>query len=174
MLSLATIRLVLGLAALLGAAMFAAIAMHKVDNARYEALVASQAQGAQKALEAAIAKQAAYDAASIAAAEAEAQKQAALAAAANARKQEVRVHVITKRIAATCVPWGLIRVFDAAAIGSLASDLPLPAGKSDDACAPVTWLALANAIVANYDAANANAEQLNALIVFIKQMAAKR
>ena len=76
---------------------------------------------------------------------------------------------IIKTIAADCLPYGFIRLHNAAA--SLTGNLPvtLPAGKSDDACAPVSWLTVERTIADNYYTAQANAEQLNRLIDVLKQ-----
>lgn len=171
MLSLTEIKAVIGIVMLLVAGVAGAVVTHKVDAAGYARLELAQQQAATAALQAALAKQRAYDEAALKAAKDEADRQAALAAEANARAQEVKVHVITKYISSRCVPYGFVRVLDAAASGRLAADLPLPAGKSDVTCAPVTWADLARAIVANYDTAEENAEQLNALIDYIRKMA---
>lgn len=84
--------------------------------------------------------------------------------------QEVPRYVTTtveRRIG--CVPWGLVRVLDAAASGANPADLIPPAGQPDDACSPVTPLALGQSVVANYGVAHQNAEQLDALIGDITQ-----
>lgn len=73
-------------------------------------------------------------------------------------------HVTPAQDASGCVTYGLVRVLDAAALGADPGDLELPAGKSDDACAPVKASALAASIVENYGVGQQNAEQLNALI----------
>lgn len=67
-----------------------------------------------------------------------------------------------------CVPYGLVRVLDAASLGADPDDLSLPAGQSDGACAPVDAARLASSVAANYAAARANAEQLNALQAWVK------
>lgn len=144
----------------------------RLDAASYARLQLAQTQKANADLAAALAKQRAYDQAAIQAAQTEAQRQAAIARAALDRKQEVQVHVITRYISAKCVPYGFIRVLDAAALNAGAGTLSLPTGKSDDTCAPITWDDLANAIIDNYTLAHENAEQLNSLIAFIRQMEA--
>lgn len=91
--------------------------------------------------------------------------QQALAAVAATVKQKVphHVHEPAAPRAIGCVTYGLIRVLDAAALGIDPDDLALPAGKSDDACAPITNADLAAAVADNYASALSNAEQLNAL-----------
>jgi hypothetical protein len=59
-------------------------------------------------------------------------------------------------------------VLDAASLGADPDGLPLAAGQSDGACAPVTAAALAANVAANYGTARSNAEQLNALEAWIK------
>jgi hypothetical protein len=81
--------------------------------------------------------------------------------------KEVHRHVspaISDRI---CVPFGLVRVLDAASLGADPDTLSLPAGQSDGACAPVTADALAANVAANYATARSNAERLNALQAWV-------
>lgn len=136
---------------------------HKFDAGRYNALQASVEAAHAKALEAAMERQKALDAAAIAAADQETQAQAALAIQAKRQLAEVKKHAQVVHIASKCVPYGFVRVLDAAAFGISAERLPLPAGKSDAACAPIGWNALASAIIRNLGIARANSEQLNAL-----------
>lgn len=71
-----------------------------------------------------------------------------------------------------CVSYGLVRVLDAAAQGRDPAELQLPAGKSDDACSPVKASDLARNVAENYGISRQNSEQLDALILDIRQRVA--
>jgi hypothetical protein len=83
--------------------------------------------------------------------------------------KEVPVYVTphTDSVVISCIPYGFVRVLDAAIPGSGAngdpSALPLPSGQSDDSCAPISASVLAERLVADLGVAEANAEQLDAL-----------
>lgn len=89
-------------------------------------------------------------------------REEAVKAAVAKQKIVVRTVTITKEIpahvpddTALCIPLGLVRVIDAAALGrQSATDLPLGAGLSDESCAPLGARALAETIVRNYGAAS--------------------
>lgn len=148
------------------------------------ALELKYADAERKAVAAAQAEQKRLDDIGRQAAEQEAVKQQALAETAQAQLAEVQSHVqdfpasnvrVVGAVARpVCLTLGLIRVLDAAVHGTLASDLKLPAGKSDGSCSKIGPVALANSLVRNYAAANANREQLDALIAVVKQLAPKR
>lgn len=110
-------------------------------------------------------------------------------AVAEAKAQEtIHAHVVTvvksvtqyvtqkaDTILVPCIPYGFVRVLDAAALSTSSrpvspSDLALPTGQSDDACAPIKASDLAAAIAANYGTAEENAEQLNSLEAFVAKM----
>lgn len=78
--------------------------------------------------------------------------------------KEVPRYVTPAQDARSCITYGLVRVLDAAALGTRPAELPLPAGQSDDACAPVASSALASSVAANYGVALQNSTQLDALI----------
>lgn len=125
-----------------------------------DAVTTANAQAAGAKIDSA---QSAIDAKS---AEDSAAHQTAEARVATVVKQKVYIHVhdpVAPR-AVGCIPYGLVRLHDAAAIGVDPDTLPLPSGVSDDACSPVAVTALAEAIADNYAAARANAAQLNDLI----------
>lgn len=63
-----------------------------------------------------------------------------------------------------CIPWGVVRVLDAAATHRDPADLVPAAGQPDDACAPIAPAAFTAGLVGNYGVADQNAEQLDALI----------
>lgn len=80
--------------------------------------------------------------------------------------KEVPVYV-TEIQDRACVPYGIVRVLDAAALGSDPAALELPAGQSDDACSPLKPSDLARGILHNYEVAQQNAQQLDALIASV-------
>ena len=109
------------------------------------------------------------DAISLSGAAAEAAAQQKLADEKFVIAKEAHRHVppdISNRV---CVPYGVVRVLDAASLGADPDALSLPAGQSDGACAPVTAAALAANVAANYAAARANAEQLGALQAWVRE-----
>lgn len=62
-----------------------------------------------------------------------------------------------------CPTFGFVRVLDARALGADPEDLQLPAGKSNDDCAPISFGTLAENIVRNYGTADSDADQLDGL-----------
>lgn len=90
----------------------------------------------------------------------------------------VRTRTLTERIpvyvpvSSPCIPWGVVRVHDAAVLHVDPGSLQPPAGQPDDACSDVEPRAFVGAVVANYGIADANAEQLNALEASIQERAA--
>lgn len=78
--------------------------------------------------------------------------------------KEVPKYVTVQQDARSCVSYGLVRLLDAASSGRDPADLELPAGQSNDACAPVEASALAASVVENYGIARQNAAQLDGLI----------
>lgn len=142
---------------------------HKIMAGKYNALVAAQANALVKAQAEAAAHQRTFDNIALTAAQKERDEQAQRASGVERQLSEVGNHIFLDVIAPACVPLGFLRVLDAAAHGRSASSLSLPTGKSDGACAPVTWDAVARSVVGNYSTARANAGQLNGLIDFYRQ-----
>lgn len=69
-----------------------------------------------------------------------------------------------------CIPYGLVRVLDAAITGRDPASLDLPAGQSDDACSPLTTSALARGIIDGVVLpARQNAQQLDDLQADIRE-----
>lgn len=99
------------------------------------------------------------------------------AAAQDAEKEKTRVivqkvpHYLVRSVpvGTPCVPWGLVRLHDAAALGLDPDKVVAPAGQPDDECSGVSPADLASRIAANYGIARQNAEQLNALEADIRQ-----
>lgn len=103
---------------------------------------------------------------------------AAKTAAAAQTRIVTRYVTLTKEIPAhvppssPCVPWGVVRLHDAAVLHLDPGSLQPPAGQPDDACSDVAPRAFVDAVVANYGTADANAEQLNALEANLAERAA--
>ena len=154
-------KLIAILAAVLGLIALGAWGQHKIDADKVDRLKTQYAEAQAAAVTAALAKQRQVDQAAQDAAAKEIAGQQALA---SNLKLELSHEPVVKTIARDCVPYGFLRLLDGAATRRPSSGLALPAGKSDDACAPVTWAAVGRSIVANYYTAHANADQLNALI----------
>ena len=109
------------------------------------------------------------DAISLTAAVAEAAAQQKLDDQKSVIAKEVHRHVASDISRRVCVPYGVVRVLDAASLGADPDGLSLPAGQSDGACAPVTAASLAANVAGNYAAARANAEQLSALQAWVRE-----
>jgi len=77
--------------------------------------------------------------------------------------KEIPVHVSSKSDAQYPLPYGAIRVYDAAILGTDPAALSLPAGRTDDSAAPVGASALAENAAENYAACRTDAEQLSLL-----------
>ena len=112
------------------------------------------------------------DAISLNSAVAEAAAQQKLADETSVIAREVHRHVASNVRNRVCIPYGLVRVLDAASLGADPDRLSLPAGQSDDTCAPVAADALAANVAGNYAAARANAEQLSALEAWVREQEA--
>lgn len=168
MFGLSTIKLYVMAGALLAAVLGSAVVTHKVDNSRYEALQIKIEKAHEKALDDAIALQQKEDQINVEQAQAYAAEQQRLATSAAQQLKEVEAHV--KANGSHCVTWGLVRVLDSAATRRAVAEMPAPAGKSDDACAPTDAIALARNVVGNYYTAHANADQLNALIADVRAL----
>lgn len=78
---------------------------------------------------------------------------------------EIPTYVTSAQDRSTCITYGLVRVYNAA-VGQ-PDAIPLPAGKSNDACSPVKASALAAGIADNFGTAKDNADQLNKLEAYI-------
>jgi hypothetical protein len=139
---------------------------HAIDGAAYAKLELQYSQATAKAAAAALNYQKQLNSLSAKHSAAEGTAQTTLAADTSGRIKEVTKYVTTYRDRA-CVPYGLVRVLDADVLGVRPDALALPAGQSDDACAPVSAADLASSIIQNYGLAQQNAEQLNALIAYL-------
>ncbi len=100
----------------------------------------------------------------IAAANADAAAARALAATVRAQVKVVHDYVTKYQDAHNCITYGLLRVYDAAAIGTDAGTLSLPPGVTDDTCSPdVVSSALADGIVRNFGRYRVVAKRFNEL-----------
>lgn len=146
-----------------------AFLMHKLDAGKYEALVAANQRAVAIATQKAKDIQAATDKIALDDAVAEAKAQQQIVVQHDYVTQEIP-HYVPVHVA--CITYGIVRLLDAASLGSDPANAPIPAGKSDDACSPVTARQLAASVLANYATALANAEQLNALEGWVRQTVA--
>ena len=140
------IRAFLALGLFLAGLVAGGIGMRQIDNARYEALELQVSQAHEKALEQAVATQRAIDDRKLEQAQTETLNQATIAGQVRAQLREVQKHVQKRLGPRGCITYGFVRVLDAAALGVSPDSLPLPAGKSDDSCAPADPDALGRAI----------------------------
>lgn len=138
--------------------------VHAFDNVRYSHLETQVADARTAGVQHARAQESAQATVSAASEEKEVQAQAHLTWEAKVVHDKVIVHVHDKSPPTGCVTYGLVRVLDAAVLGADPDALQLPAGLSDESCAPVTNTDLARAVSDNYAVARSNAEQLDALI----------
>lgn len=88
------------------------------------------------------------------------------------RTIERDVHIYVQD-SSNCITYGLVRVHDAAAYGADPKSLTLPAGQSDDACAPVGWRTLASTFTGNYRNSNQNSAQLTGLQDYVRDVAGR-
>lgn len=164
--SFGEVKLVAMALVILGLVFGAVHVTRKVDAVKYQKLELAYQAAQAKAVAEAMAQQREFDDLASKAARDDARKQAAVVANVKQQLAEVKRHVHAISATGHCITYGLVRVIDAAVHGVSASDLPLPAGKSDDACAPVSAADLARSIVDNYGTARANASQLDDLEAF--------
>lgn len=141
--------------------------VHSIQTAAVKSIVAEDTAHTAKVEAAAAkidAKQSDIDAHS---AEVSATHQATLAKQAAVVKAKVRTHVHEPAPTAPrvvgCVTYGLVRQLDAAALGVDPDTLALPAGTTDDACAPVENADLAAVVGDNYATYRAIAQELTDL-----------
>lgn len=127
----------------------------------------ADAQARSQAIQIAAASQKAQDGVALAAAVKEAKAQTQIEVQTVTVTKEIPRYVTIHQDATVCVPYGLVRLLDAAADQTDPSAFQLAPGQSDDTCSPVKASDLAGSVIANYSAAIANAEQLTALQAWI-------
>lgn len=133
-------------------------------QAKWDKHVAADKVAVDAAVASAVAKEREQAKSDLDAAVAEAKAQEKIVTRTQFIIKEVPRYVTASQDRSTCVTYGLVRVLDAAALGTDPADLELPAGQSDDACAPVKASDLAASVAENYGTARQNAQQLDALI----------
>ena len=84
--------------------------------------------------------------------------------------KEIPVHVGSRSNARYPLPYGVVRVYDAAVLGVAPSALPLTSGRTDDSPAPVETSALAENAAENFAACRANDEQLTMLEKWVQNI----
>lgn len=126
------------------------LANYKADYFKDLANARSTAAADQKAIDSAI----------TAAAVADAEGQVRIVTRTTTLKEKVPVYVKDN---STCITVGLIRVLDAAALGVDPETLDLRSGESNESCADISAVTLAQSVNGNYGLCHANAEQLNNL-----------
>lgn len=162
-------KLILGIALFVVAFGAGAYLTHKLDDGKYQRLVAADAAANAAAIGVALKEQSDVDAKRLSAAVSEA----------NAQVRIVTQHdVITKEIpryvtdTAHCITFGLVRLLHAAATGADPAGDTYTAGQSDGACAPVSWTSLAADYSDDLATGRSNAEQLDALIAYERSIEA--
>ncbi len=86
--------------------------------------------------------------------------------------REVPVYVTAETDRAFPMPVGLVRVFNAAALGVPASTLPDPAGRPDDAASTITASALGETVADDFGTCRADQARLEALQGWVREQAA--
>lgn len=163
-----------GVAALLSGGV-AGYVVHHWDQVALQKLQLADANAQLQAEHTAAVHQQMLDTATQGAAVAEASAQAQLANVTYSIKLEIPRYVTPAQDASVCgLSVGLARVLRAAAAGIDPAALNLPPGQSDDACADTTPSEVAGWFAGYAGAANANAEQLNAIIALDKATDAVR
>ncbi|MGH6829067.1 MAG: hypothetical protein ACREFW_09180 [Rhizomicrobium sp.] len=148
-----------GMAAIL-AASGTGYVVHRMDEATIAQMKLADSEASLTASEAAAGVQKAADGIDLDAAMAEAKAQEKIVRQTVTVTREITVHVPDVR---ACIPYGLVRVLDAAATGADPASLGVAAGEPDDTCAPLSWRDLAASLADDYGIGRRNAEQLNAL-----------
>lgn len=170
-LSFANLKLIGLLVGFIGAFAAGGFTMHKLDDARYQKRLALEAQVTAKAEHAARAGEQRQTAVVVAAAGTAASHQERIITHTVTLTQEIHDHVPPIVDTHPCVPWGFVRLHDAAAWGVGIAETGAPAGEPDDACAPFAWADVAAAVVQNYGTARQNAQQLDDLEQFERDRA---
>lgn len=130
----------------------------------------SNASELAQAIEASSRDQAARDKISLTTAVAEAEAQRQIITRTVTLTQKVPTYVSPETDSRICVPYGVVRLLDAAALQTSPDAFPLPTGQSDESCSPIEASALAKGIIENYlNVCDANAEQLTQLQIWVKE-----
>lgn len=167
------------IAAALFFAAFGAYVAHRWDGAIIEhqkGLVTAEKLGREKDVKDALIwaadQQRKFDNAALQSAQRERDAQAQIAKSAGDRLAELRGH--ERDLVRGCLTYEFVRHLDAAISDRPASALPIPGGKSADACAPVDAAAVERWLLGIIANCQANAAQLDNLIAFFRDAQAKR
>lgn len=145
-----------------------AIVTHKVDQGTIEHLKAEHILAQKQALEWGMSKQKEYDDAALKSAEHYADAERDRANGYEHRLAELS-RIPASVLVRGCLTYEFVRTLDAAISNRAVQSLPLPAGKSNDACAPVDAAVVARWLVGLIDTGQHNASQLTQLQAFIRQ-----
>jgi hypothetical protein len=159
-----------GLAVIL--AICLAVSRGQIDGLRLQLadLKLSNATELAQATEAASRDQAARDKITLTTAVAEAEAQKQIITRTVTLIQKVPTYVSPETDSRICVPYGVVRLLDAATLQTSPDAFPLPTGQSDESCSPVEASALAKGVIENYlNVCEANSEQLTQLQFWVKE-----
>jgi len=143
-----------------------------IDQGRYNALLLAESKARAESLNQVVHVTTVQSHLALKAASDEATHQQQIAVQAAITETETPNYVSAQIDPTRCITYGLVRLLDAAVLGVDPSTLPLPSGQSNLSCTALTPADLARSVVSNYAAANANAEQLDALEVALAQQEA--
>jgi uncharacterized protein GlcG (DUF336 family) len=161
-------------AAAMVAAGLTGFAVHRMDEATIASLKLADQQAQTAAISATLAAQQKIDAANLDAAVKEAEAQQKIVTQTQTITKTVTIHVHDKILCPGGITFGIVRVLYAAERGLDPAAIFLPAGQSDDACAAYEPSAFASDLAADFGAARANVEQLNALQSTVRNFATEK
>jgi hypothetical protein len=165
---------VIAAAAIVGAGWWALSASYSRGYERgYAAAEKRQETVYRAALAKALALQKAIDKAAYDRGIAEAQAQQKIEYRTRTLIREVPKYVTREADAAAVIPWGFVRVFDAAASGSDPAAIAYGPAQSDDAASDVKLSEIAAMFAENAGACHANAEQLTQLQAVVRDFQAR-
>jgi ElaB/YqjD/DUF883 family membrane-anchored ribosome-binding protein len=148
---------------LLGSAAGGSWVTHRFDAARYESLKASYANAQADAMKQAADLRTRYEERRQSEAAAWNQQKQILVQRARTANRKVERYV--KERPGSCITYGALRLLDGSGVLGIEPErLPLPAGKSDDSCAPLTAVIFYRSVLENFSACRQNSAQLDALI----------
>lgn len=145
----------------------AAYCGYRWELGAYNGLVAADAIASTKAVQTALDRQKAVDANNQIAAVADVLAQQKIVTNTLTVTKEI-THYVNDTVACPGGTYGFVRLLVASERGADPANLSLPAGVTDDTCSPLEPSALAADLVADFGAANGNAQQLNGLIASVR------
>lgn len=145
-----------------------AISAAAVQTWRIERLTAAPAKAALKTAETVIARTADADAATQAAGEASERARAEIRYVTRTVVEKVPVYVTAETDRRYPLPWGFVRLHDAAALGLDPAAVPNPAGQPDDAASSVAASVAAAIVAGNYGQCREDQQRLSDLQAWIR------